>query len=83
MLPIFYLPVRDVIIGVALVAALGLVAGILPALQASPGRVLGRWREAGWGEMTAAGKARGAFGQELVDGAAEMIRERWPEAAAP
>jgi putative ABC transport system permease protein len=34
MLPVFYLPVRDVIIGVALVFALGLVAGILPALQA-------------------------------------------------
>src|SRR5205814_1489880 len=31
MLPIFYLPVRDVIIGVALVAALGVLAGILPA----------------------------------------------------
>jgi putative ABC transport system permease protein len=33
-LPVFYLPVRNVIIGVALVFALGLVAGILPALQA-------------------------------------------------
>ncbi len=51
-------------------------------LLASPGRVLARWREAGWGEMVAAGKARGEFAQELVDGAAEVIRERWPEAAA-
>jgi len=32
--------------------------------------------------MAGAGKARGAFAQELVEGAAEMIRERWPEAAA-
>lgn len=55
---------------------------IPPALLASPGRVLARWREAGWGDMVAAGKTRGAFAQDLVDGAAEMIRERWPEAAA-
>jgi putative ABC transport system permease protein len=34
MLPIFYLPVRFVIIGVGLVAGLGVVAGIVPALQA-------------------------------------------------
>jgi putative ABC transport system permease protein len=34
MLPVFYLPSRDVLIGVALVIALGSVAGILPALQA-------------------------------------------------
>ncbi len=34
MLPVFYLPGRYVIIGVALVIALGFVAGILPALQA-------------------------------------------------
>ena len=34
LLPVFYLPVRFVFIGVALVVALGVVAGILPALQA-------------------------------------------------
>lgn len=51
-------------------------------LLASPGRVLARWRETGWGEMVGAGKARGEFAQELVEGAAEMIRERWPEVAA-
>ncbi len=51
-------------------------------LLASPGRVLARWREAGWGEMAGAGKARGAFAEELVAGAAEVIRERWPEATA-
>jgi putative ABC transport system permease protein len=34
MLPIFYFPLRFVIIGVGLVAGLGVVAGILPALQA-------------------------------------------------
>lgn len=34
MLPVFYLPARYLVIGVALVFALGFVAGILPALQA-------------------------------------------------
>ena len=34
MLPVFYLPGRYVVIGVALVVSLGVVAGILPALQA-------------------------------------------------
>lgn len=34
MLPVFYLPGRNVILGVGLVFALGFVAGILPALQA-------------------------------------------------
>jgi ABC-type antimicrobial peptide transport system permease subunit len=34
MLPIFYLPPRYLVIGAALVFGLGLVAGILPAIQA-------------------------------------------------
>jgi putative ABC transport system permease protein len=34
MLPVFYFPARSLILGVALVLALGVVAGILPALQA-------------------------------------------------
>ena len=34
MLPVFYLPERYIFIGVALVFALGVVAGIVPALQA-------------------------------------------------
>jgi putative ABC transport system permease protein len=34
MLPVFYLPTRYLIIGAALVGGLGIVAGILPALQA-------------------------------------------------
>ena len=34
MLPVFYLPVRYLLIGVLLVIGLGLIAGILPALQA-------------------------------------------------
>ena len=34
MLQVFFLPTRDLLVGVALVAALGFAAGILPALQA-------------------------------------------------
>ena len=34
MLPVFYLPMRYLIVGVALVFALGVVAGIVPAHQA-------------------------------------------------
>ena len=34
-LPTFYFPVRDLILGIALVLALGLATGLLPALQAS------------------------------------------------
>jgi putative ABC transport system permease protein len=34
MLPVFYIAVRDLFIGLGLVIALGVVAGILPALQA-------------------------------------------------
>jgi putative ABC transport system permease protein len=34
MLPVFYLPVRDVAIGTGLIFALGVAAGIIPALQA-------------------------------------------------
>jgi len=33
-LPLFYFPRRDVVLGVGLVLALGLVTGLLPALQA-------------------------------------------------
>jgi ATP-dependent DNA helicase RecQ len=52
------------------------------ALRAEEGRILARWREAGWGQMVGDGKARGAFPQELLQGAVEMIRNRWPQAAA-
>ncbi len=34
MLPVFYLPTNNLIAGVALVFGLGIVAGLVPALQA-------------------------------------------------
>ncbi len=45
-LPIFYFPTRDVVIGVLLVVALGLVAGFLPAVQAMRLRVVDALRRA-------------------------------------
>jgi putative ABC transport system permease protein len=39
-LPIFYLPGRDAVLGVALVVLLGLAAGLLPALQATRLRIV-------------------------------------------
>jgi putative ABC transport system permease protein len=47
MLPVFYLPVKSVLIGVGLVFALGVVAGILPALQAMRLRIAEALRRQG------------------------------------
>jgi putative ABC transport system permease protein len=45
-LPFFYIPSRDMAMGVALVVVLGLVAGILPALQAMRLRIVDALRRA-------------------------------------
>jgi putative ABC transport system permease protein len=47
MLPVFFLPVRYVVIGVVLVIALGVIAGILPALQAMRLRIADALRRQG------------------------------------
>jgi len=41
------------------------------------GRVLSRWGDAGWGEIVREDKRTGRFRDELVDGVAEMIENRW------
>jgi ATP-dependent DNA helicase RecQ len=52
--------------------------GNLPRnLRAETGRVLSRWGDAGWGRLVAEDKHAGHFRNELVEAAAEMIRERW------
>ncbi len=45
--------------------------------RAETGRVLSRWGDAGWGRAVAEDKRNGFFRDELVDAAAEMVRERW------
>jgi len=58
--------------------------GNLPShLRAEKGRVLSRWRDAGWGEVVAEGKAGGRFSDELVEAAAEMFQKRWYPSPAP
>ena len=47
MLPVFYLPIRDVLIGVALVFTLGIVVGILPAFEAMRLRIAEALRRQG------------------------------------
>jgi putative ABC transport system permease protein len=47
MLPVFYLPTRDVLVGIGIVFALGLAAGILPALQAMRLRIADSLRRQG------------------------------------
>jgi putative ABC transport system permease protein len=47
MLPAFYFPTRDLILGVALIALLGLGTGLLPALQASRLKIVDALRRTG------------------------------------
>ena len=59
-------------------------SGNIPAaLRAEEGRVLSRWRDAGWGQLVADGKRHGYFSDELVVAVAEMLRERWRPDPAP
>lgn len=55
----------------------------LGALTASPGRVLSRWGDAGWGRTVADNKHSGFFSDALVDAVAEMIQHRWQPNPAP
>ena len=54
-----------------------------PDLSASEGRILSRWRDAGWGTMVAEDKSAGRFRDELVEAVAEMYEERWQPEPAP
>jgi len=59
-------------------------SGSLPTeWQANVGRILSRWGDAGWGKLVADEKHQGAFSDELVSAAAEMISERWSPQPAP
>jgi ATP-dependent DNA helicase RecQ len=46
-------------------------------LEHEPGTILCRWREAGWGEVAAAGKRDHIFDPKLADACVKMINERW------
>jgi hypothetical protein len=53
------------------------------SLRAEDGRILSRWGDAGWGGLVADDKHTGHFRDELVEAAAEMVRERWLPDPAP
>ncbi len=52
-------------------------------LMASEGRILSRWRDAGWGDMVANDKFDGRFRDELVEAVAEMYQQRWRPSPEP
>lgn len=55
----------------------------LGELMAQEGRVLSRWKDAGWGGTVADNKHAGHFNDELVEAMAEMILQRWQPNPAP
>jgi ATP-dependent DNA helicase RecQ len=52
-------------------------------LRAEEGRALSQWGDAGYGVAVRRGKAEGRFAEELVEGVAEMLSERWQPSPAP
>lgn len=61
----------------------GVSGTIYPRLRAAPGKALSVWGDAGWGGLVRRGKyTDGRFSDELVDAAADMIRE-WAPRPAP
>ena len=52
-------------------------------LAAQEGRVLSRWKDAGWGGVVADGKHAGHFCDDLVEAMAEMIQKRWQPNPSP
>lgn len=61
----------------------GLPYRLPPEIQAQEGRVLSRWRDAGWGQRVADGKASNHFDDRLVDAMVDMITTRWRPEPAP
>ncbi len=61
----------------------GFRGNLPPELQASEGRILSRWGDAGWGGLVAEDKHAGHFRDELVEAVAEMIEQRWRPDPAP
>ena len=59
-------------------------SGNLPSeLRSEEGRILARWGDAGWGRMVLEDKHAGRFRDELVQGVADMIRDRWQPSPGP
>ena len=52
-------------------------------LLAEEGRILSSWNDSGWGHLVKRGKQEGYFDDQLVDGLAEMIVDRWKPEPMP
>jgi ATP-dependent DNA helicase RecQ len=61
----------------------GFTGNLPKALQAQEGRILSRWKDAGWGGLVAEDKEAGHFRDELVEALAEMVQARWRPAPFP
>ncbi len=61
----------------------GFRGNLPPELQASEGRILSRWGDAGWGGLVTEDKHAGHFRDELVEAIAEMIEQRWQPDPVP
>ena len=55
----------------------GFSGNLAGKLAAETGRILSRWGDAGWGDVVARDKGAGRFRDELVEAAAEVVRDRW------
>ncbi|MCU0757388.1 MAG: RecQ family ATP-dependent DNA helicase [Xanthomonadales bacterium] len=55
---------------------------IPPGWLAEPGRMLSRWGEPPVGLLVTEGKQAGCFNDLLVKASVQLLRKRWPEAAA-
>ena len=59
-------------------------SGKLPLnLRAQEGRILSRWRDAGWGEQVQQEKHAGHFTEDLVEAMATMLLDRWKPDPSP
>jgi ATP-dependent DNA helicase RecQ len=61
----------------------GLRGNLPKNLQASEGRILSRWADAGWGSVVEHDKHAGHFRDELVEAVAEMLLQRWQPMPQP
>ena len=54
-----------------------------PEIQASEGRILSRWGDAGWGHVVAKCKREGNIQEDLIHAVVEMILKRWRPESLP
>ena len=61
----------------------GISGNLRQDVRASEGRILSRWRDAGWGDMVANDKSAGRFRDELVEAVSKMYEQRWQPEPKP